>query len=79
MNTETPASRLTGLETSLVKISRTDFGVDVAARQYRFHAAADRGFVVPVETLAVMKHSALRRTGPRVARLNLFATTPCVI
>ena len=56
VNTETPPADCTGLETVLVQIGRTDFGVDVTAREYRLHAAADRGFVLPVETLAVMKH-----------------------
>src|SRR6185312_8826858 len=49
-------SRLAGLEAVLVQIGSADFGVDIAPREYRLHAAADRGLVLPVKTLSVMKH-----------------------
>src|SRR6476661_5672742 len=49
-------SRLAGLEAVLVQIGGADFGVDIAPRKYRLHAAADGGFVLPVEAFAVMKH-----------------------
>ena len=70
-------SRLTGLETVLVQIGRTDFGVDITAREYRLHAAADRGFVLPVETLAVMKHGGFDVRDQRGPAESL-ATIPCV-
>src|ERR1700676_451526 len=39
-----------------MEISHPDFGVNFVPRDNRFHAAANGGPVVPVETLAVMKH-----------------------
>src|ERR1700704_5266354 len=39
-----------------MEISQPDFGIDLVARDNRFHAAANGRPVVPVETLAVAKN-----------------------
>jgi hypothetical protein len=58
-----------------MEVCRANFGVYLVARNHGFNATANRGPVVPIETLAVTKTVA-STYGTSVALLNLLATTP---